>query len=190
MELAAADALEGATLDTTEDLYCPITHELFEDPCVLEGDGRTYERRAIEEWLRRGNRTARSRRGRSRARVLRTSNRARRYGCAGGRVLDFDCRAVDRFAQLVLHEEREVRDAARAAASMHQACSCRAQHDLLSILGLRPRRRRAAAPTCNRCVPTLCERCRFEGTCQKRQMRLSRKRCTPYNAQTGAPQVR
>ena len=58
MELAAADALEGAALDTTEDLYCPITHELFEDPCVLEGDGRTYERRAIEEWLRRGNRTS------------------------------------------------------------------------------------------------------------------------------------
>ena len=58
MELAAADALEGAALDTTEDLYCPITHELFEDPCVLEGDGRTYERRAIEEWLRRGNCTS------------------------------------------------------------------------------------------------------------------------------------
>ncbi len=27
MELAAAHAPEGAALDTTEDLYCPITHE-------------------------------------------------------------------------------------------------------------------------------------------------------------------
>ena len=51
MELAAADALEGAALDTTEDLYCPITHELMNDP-VICSDGHTYERAAIERWLR------------------------------------------------------------------------------------------------------------------------------------------
>ena len=43
-------------------------------------------------------------------------------------------RTVGRFALLVLHEEREVRHV--SAAAMHQAWSYRAQHDLLSILGL------------------------------------------------------
>jgi len=34
------------------DLYlCPITHELMRDPCVCN-DGFTYERAAIEAWLR------------------------------------------------------------------------------------------------------------------------------------------
>ena len=36
----------------------PITTELFEDPVLLQGDGRTYERAAITEWLRRGNATS------------------------------------------------------------------------------------------------------------------------------------
>ena len=59
MELAAADARSRAPRSTRpRTSTSPITHELFEDPCVLEGDGRTYERRAIEEWLRRGNRTS------------------------------------------------------------------------------------------------------------------------------------
>ena len=41
-----------------DDLYCPITHELFGDPVVLAGDGHTYERRAIAEWFQRGNATS------------------------------------------------------------------------------------------------------------------------------------
>ena len=35
-----------------EDITCPITHEIFIDPVILEGDGYTYERTAIEKWLR------------------------------------------------------------------------------------------------------------------------------------------
>lgn len=34
-----------------EDITCPITHEIFIDPVILEGDGYTYERTAIEKWL-------------------------------------------------------------------------------------------------------------------------------------------
>ena len=35
-------------------LICPITLELFHDP-VLAQDGHTYERAAIEEWIRKNN---------------------------------------------------------------------------------------------------------------------------------------
>ena len=35
-------------------LICPITHELFRDPVVAR-DGQTYEREAIEHWLREHN---------------------------------------------------------------------------------------------------------------------------------------
>lgn len=34
-----------------EDITCPITHEIYIDPVILEGDGYTYERAAIEKWL-------------------------------------------------------------------------------------------------------------------------------------------
>ena len=34
------------------DITCPITHERYVDPVVLEGDGFTYERSAIERWLK------------------------------------------------------------------------------------------------------------------------------------------
>ena len=37
-----------------EGYICPITHETFNDP-VIAGDGYTYERRAIENWLMRSN---------------------------------------------------------------------------------------------------------------------------------------
>ncbi len=36
---------------------CPITGEIYEDP-VCTVDGQCYERKAIEEWFRRGNRTS------------------------------------------------------------------------------------------------------------------------------------
>lgn len=39
-----------------KDFVCPITGQLFNDPVTLE-TGQTFERRAIEEWLRRGNTT-------------------------------------------------------------------------------------------------------------------------------------
>lgn len=39
-----------------KDFVCPITSHLFDDPVTLE-TGQTYERRAIKEWLARGNST-------------------------------------------------------------------------------------------------------------------------------------
>ncbi|KAL4186376.1 hypothetical protein AMTRI_Chr09g33590 [Amborella trichopoda] len=39
---------------TPKDFICPLTGQLFEDPVTLE-TGQTFERSAIEEWLRRGN---------------------------------------------------------------------------------------------------------------------------------------
>lgn len=39
-----------------KDFFCPITSQLFSDPVTLE-TGQTYERRAIQEWIRRGNTT-------------------------------------------------------------------------------------------------------------------------------------
>lgn len=39
-----------------KDFVCPITTHVFDDPVTLE-TGQTYERRAIQEWLERGNST-------------------------------------------------------------------------------------------------------------------------------------
>ncbi|XP_050939644.1 putative E3 ubiquitin-protein ligase LIN-1 isoform X2 [Cucumis melo] len=39
-----------------KDFVCPITGQIFSDPVTLE-TGQTYERRAIQEWLKRGNTT-------------------------------------------------------------------------------------------------------------------------------------
>ncbi|KZV30094.1 hypothetical protein F511_17139 [Dorcoceras hygrometricum] len=39
-----------------KDFVCPITTHIFDDPVTLE-TGQTYERRAIQEWLDRGNST-------------------------------------------------------------------------------------------------------------------------------------
>lgn len=39
-----------------KDFVCPITSHIFDDPVTLE-TGQTYERRAIQEWLDRGNST-------------------------------------------------------------------------------------------------------------------------------------
>ncbi|CAM8966361.1 unnamed protein product [Rhodiola kirilowii] len=39
-----------------KDFVCPITSHLFNDPVTLE-TGQTYERKAIQEWLERGNST-------------------------------------------------------------------------------------------------------------------------------------
>ncbi|OEL31842.1 putative E3 ubiquitin-protein ligase LIN-1 [Dichanthelium oligosanthes] len=43
-------------LPTPKDFVCPITSQVFDDPVTLE-TGQTYERRAIQEWLHRGNAT-------------------------------------------------------------------------------------------------------------------------------------
>ncbi|XP_024545432.1 putative E3 ubiquitin-protein ligase LIN [Selaginella moellendorffii] len=37
-----------------KDFVCPITNQIFDDPVTLE-TGQTYERKAIKEWLSRGN---------------------------------------------------------------------------------------------------------------------------------------
>lgn len=39
-----------------KDFVCPITSQIFSDPVTLE-TGQTYERKAIQEWLKRGNTT-------------------------------------------------------------------------------------------------------------------------------------
>ena len=43
------------TNDLQIDLNCPISRELFEDPVICAGDGQTYERTEIEEWLKNKN---------------------------------------------------------------------------------------------------------------------------------------
>ncbi|KAJ7558276.1 hypothetical protein O6H91_04G031600 [Diphasiastrum complanatum] len=50
--------LEKATFiaRAPKDFICPITSQLFSDPVTLE-TGQTYERKAIQEWLNRGNTT-------------------------------------------------------------------------------------------------------------------------------------
>lgn len=37
-----------------KDFVCPITGQIFGDPVTLE-TGQTYERKAIQEWMKRGN---------------------------------------------------------------------------------------------------------------------------------------
>jgi hypothetical protein len=44
---------EGGMLNC---FMCPITHELMSDP-VIAGDGHTYERAAIVNWLQRNDRS-------------------------------------------------------------------------------------------------------------------------------------
>ena len=39
-------------------LCCPLTLEVFEDPCTLVGDGHTYERSSIQAWLDSGKLTS------------------------------------------------------------------------------------------------------------------------------------
>ncbi|KAJ6731487.1 RING-TYPE E3 UBIQUITIN TRANSFERASE, partial [Salix purpurea] len=46
----------GGKHNPPKDFVCPITSHIFDDPVTLE-TGQTYERRAIQEWLQRGNST-------------------------------------------------------------------------------------------------------------------------------------
>lgn len=50
--VTAADAAELTDDDIPNELMCPITFELMEEP-VVAADGHTYERKAIEQWLMR-----------------------------------------------------------------------------------------------------------------------------------------
>ena len=51
------------TMSTELDgLCCPLTLEVFEDPCTLVGDGHTYERSSIQAWLDSGKLTSPPRR--------------------------------------------------------------------------------------------------------------------------------
>jgi hypothetical protein len=40
-----------AAMEAPDSFLCPVTHDLMEEP-VVTSDGMTYEREAIEEWLR------------------------------------------------------------------------------------------------------------------------------------------
>ena len=53
-ERALEEALKQRSEAFSELFVCPITHEPMQDP-VSAADGQTYERRAIEEWLRKGD---------------------------------------------------------------------------------------------------------------------------------------
>lgn len=52
-----ATATTATAMDPAEDLICPISYDVFNDPVTAE-DGHVYERRAIEEWYARGHRTS------------------------------------------------------------------------------------------------------------------------------------
>lgn len=55
--MADIDSLSGGFKQTPpKDFVCPITSQVFDDPVTLE-TGQTYERRAIQEWIDRGNST-------------------------------------------------------------------------------------------------------------------------------------
>jgi hypothetical protein len=54
---AAANIVSEELLAIPEVFVCPITMEVMRDP-VIAADGHTYEREAIENWLRRGHRTS------------------------------------------------------------------------------------------------------------------------------------
>ncbi|KAI5006129.1 hypothetical protein ZWY2020_033372 [Hordeum vulgare] len=53
---AELSRLQQQAATTPKDFVCPITSQVFDDPVTLE-TGQTYERRAIQEWLDRGNAT-------------------------------------------------------------------------------------------------------------------------------------
>ena len=53
-ERALEAALRQRSEAFSELFVCPITHEPMQDP-VSAADGQTYERRAIEEWLKKGD---------------------------------------------------------------------------------------------------------------------------------------
>ena len=52
--LAAVEVV-GPNQMLEENLTCPITAERLRDPVILVGDGHTYERKAIEQWLEKNN---------------------------------------------------------------------------------------------------------------------------------------
>ena len=54
---ATATTTTATAMDPAEDLLCPISYDVFNDPVTAE-DGHVYERRAIEEWYARGHRTS------------------------------------------------------------------------------------------------------------------------------------
>ncbi|XP_073150479.1 putative E3 ubiquitin-protein ligase LIN isoform X2 [Henckelia pumila] len=49
-------SIGGGKHTPPKDFVCPITTHIFDDPVTLE-TGQTYERKAIQEWLERGNST-------------------------------------------------------------------------------------------------------------------------------------
>ncbi|XP_038973559.1 putative E3 ubiquitin-protein ligase LIN isoform X2 [Phoenix dactylifera] len=54
--LRSSDSLMRSRARPPKDFVCPITGQLFSDPVTLE-TGQTFERRAIQEWIKRGNKT-------------------------------------------------------------------------------------------------------------------------------------
>ncbi|CAF4065541.1 unnamed protein product, partial [Rotaria magnacalcarata] len=44
------DLLSSSTVESSKELICPITLQIFRDP-VLAGDGQIYERGTIVRWV-------------------------------------------------------------------------------------------------------------------------------------------
>ncbi|KAM7259568.1 hypothetical protein ACFE04_015309 [Oxalis oulophora] len=56
VSLPSSEKLSTTGSRPPKDFVCPITSQIFNDPVTLE-TGQTYERKAIQEWLKRGNTT-------------------------------------------------------------------------------------------------------------------------------------
>ena len=83
----AAEARGGAP----EEVVCPITCEIMLDP-VVAADGHSYERRAIEAWLRTGRTTSPNTGAELEDRTLKPNHSLRK---TAQRFLD-ECRAMGR----------------------------------------------------------------------------------------------
>ncbi|CAN0327883.1 unnamed protein product, partial [Phaeothamnion confervicola] len=44
-------SLRAAGVDVPPEFICPLSQEIMEDPVLLSGDGRVYERASAAEWL-------------------------------------------------------------------------------------------------------------------------------------------
>ena len=87
-------------------LCCPLTLEVFEDPCTLVGDGHTYERASIQAWLDSGKLTSPttgaavgSRRHALGTQLRGQKNHPRRAGCPRAAAAEGDVAAAARRAR-------------------------------------------------------------------------------------------
>jgi hypothetical protein len=49
--------MRGSSSGQPDELCCPISEELYQDPVLLVETGQTYDRESIEHWFNKGHRT-------------------------------------------------------------------------------------------------------------------------------------